>query len=136
MTPMYVLQAQFSMGGIRGAIQFLQRNKTQMLEIKVQFDQFSGTADFGIYSSPMIYNGNAQDSCNSDIVGSMITNGNLTAEHGPMTYKMTVNNGKLKAYGRDGIYGEFVKGWEFVGNPGNFQGNFLEIKSQLLEFQG
>lgn len=94
------------MGGLRGAISFVQREKNQPVEIRVQLDVFSGEGDFGIYSNPMIYNGNAKDSCTPDIIGNQIPNGNLTEEHGPMTFKMTLTNNKIKAYGRDGILGK------------------------------
>lgn len=93
------------MGGLRGGISFEQREKNQALQIKVEMDAFSGEGDFGIYSSPMIYNGNANDSCNSDLVGSQIPNGNLTEKHGPFTFKMTLTNDKLKAYGRESLLG-------------------------------
>ena len=93
------------MGGLRGGILFEQREKNQALQIKVEMDAFSGEGDFGIYSSPMIYNGNANDSCNSDLVGSQIPNGNLTEKHGPFTFKMTLTNDKLKAYGRESLLG-------------------------------
>ena len=95
------------MGGLRGAVLFIQREKNQVLEIRVQLDDFSGEGDFGIYSNPMIYNGNALDSCSADVVGSQIPNGNLTEKHGPLTFKMSVTNDQLKAYGKDGILGMF-----------------------------
>ena len=94
------------MGGLRGGILFVQKEKNQPLEIKVQMDTFSGHGDFGIYSNPMIYNQNAKDSCNSAVVGNQIPNGNLTEKHGPFTFKMTLTNDKLKAYGRDSILGK------------------------------
>ena len=105
--PNYSLMARFSMGGLRGGILFLQREKNQPLEIKVEMDAFSGEGDFGIYSNPMIYHGNAKDSCNSDIVGSQVPNGNLTKKHGPFTFKMALTNDKLKAYGRESILGNY-----------------------------
>eukprot|EP00795_Rhopilema_esculentum_P011986 gene11986-2569_t len=91
------------MGGLRGAIMFLQKEQNQPLDIKVQMDPFSGELGLGIYSYPMVYNGNAHDSCSSAQVGALISNGNLTEKHGPFTYKMAVTNTQLKAYGRDSI---------------------------------
>ena len=105
--PKYALIAKFSMGRLRGGIQFLQREKNQPLEIKVELDAFSEEGDFGIYSNPMIYNGNANDSCGSDAVGKLIANGNLTEKHGPFTFKMTLSNDRLKAYGRESILGMY-----------------------------
>eukprot|EP00795_Rhopilema_esculentum_P011985 gene11985-2568_t len=96
------------MGGLRGAIMFLQKEQNQPLDIKVQMDPFSGELGLGIYSYPMVYNGNAHDSCSSAQVGALISNGNLTEKHGPFTYKMAVTNTQLKAYGRDSILGRTV----------------------------
>ena len=102
------------MGGLRGAIMFLQKEQNQRLEIKVQMDPFSGEFGLGIYSYPMVYNGNAQDSCSSGQIGALIPNGNLTEKHGPFTYKMAVTNTQLKAYGRDSVLGMQCKQLAFL----------------------
>ena len=107
-TPKYALVAKLSMGGLRGRIQFLQREKNQSLEIKVELDAFPGEGTIGIYSNPMIYNGNANDSCGADVVGKQIPNGNLTEKHGPFTFNMTLTDDQLKAYGRESILGAYI----------------------------
>lgn len=102
----HLLEARFSMDGIRGAVMFQQRTIDDIVDVKLQFDKFEERGDWGVFQHPSIYMKDATDSCLPAIVGSLIPSGNLTEARELFVYKATFFNLHLKVVGMNSILGK------------------------------